>query len=204
MSNTCKNNKQEATLKEIEPKSWHTKCEWFKFLDKKNKINSVSQLYFSKSLSLKPRGAFSNRDVTPKVTSFPFVCQACSLQTDMQNWHQHIDRHCVTNGFLNWRARQTLPFRFCTHTIPEVLSLFQKRKLQFLLLRTGCAQNFGWLCDLIQCIFVRIMKSRRPTIPEALSFLSQVQVASCAASEQSAHKDSSFGWLWTRLSCVQA
>ena len=35
-------------------------------------------------------------------------------------------------------------------------------------------------------------------------FLSQVQVASCAASEQSAHKDSSFGWLWARLSCVQA
>ena len=28
--------------------------------------------------------------------------------------------------------------------------------------RRGCAQNFGWLCDLIQCIFVRIMKRRRP------------------------------------------
>ena len=47
---------------------------------------------------------------------------------------------------------------------------FKSASFNFCCFRKGCAQNFGWLCDLIQRIFVTIMKRRRPTIPEAPSF----------------------------------
>ena len=105
----------------------------------------VHKMHFSRHLHLSDSGACGkNSRIVLKITVH-----------QMLPWFQSIlDLAPTWRCSMRWNCRN--------NTIPEVLSFFKSARCNFCCFRRGCAQNFGRLCDLIQCIFVRIMKRRRP------------------------------------------